>query len=104
MVEKIICPDCGARMKDRRLTHENTCPVGLDLDRVMLMDARYFRMYPKKKFYERELSWGESIEMRPHLTEGDVPGTLNGRVRVYNITPGVRGKEPFDLWIAGGSV
>lgn len=101
MVEKIICPDCGAQMKDRLLTHEQTCPVGLDIDKVMLMDARYFRRFPKKKFYERELSWGEAIEMRPHLMGSDRSGTLSGRMRVHNIVPGVRGKEPFDLWVKG---
>lgn len=101
MVEKIICPDCGARVKGRRLTHENTCPVGLDLDKIALMDARYFRMFPKKKFYVRDLSWGESVEMRPHLIGDDVPGTLNGKMKVHNISPGLRGKELFDLWIKG---
>lgn len=73
--------------------HEATCPLGLDLDRLMERDAKFFVDHPGADSYWRKISRVEALEL--FWTQGvpDMPlSQLHpvGRVLVRQIKPGLR--------------
>jgi hypothetical protein len=84
------CPDCTGAVTDGRLTHDLTCPLGLDLDRACQADARFFTAHPFTKAFWRKIELHEIEELRHAGICPDAPGQAVGRVLVTNIAPGVR--------------
>lgn len=84
------CPDCTATEVDNYLQHDQTCPLGLDLDRTSDADRRFFEDHPGARNYWREIRPSEVAGLRQAGVIPNVPGKAVGRVRVTNIADGIR--------------
>ena len=80
------CPDCNAQFVDRKLTHEDTCPLGAGIDDTCAADARYFLDHPGTQSYRRPMTHAERLEhghMHVHYQD-------SAEVLVTELAPGVR--------------
>lgn len=57
-----FCPDCGAPIKDRRITHEDTCPIYVGIEKVCDEDREYFVKNPGHPCRIREITRAERLE------------------------------------------
>ena len=81
------CPDCGARWRDRELTHAPSCPAGRSLDAVTQDDARWFEDHPGEQTRVRPVTHAEIVEWG-HLDGVQV--FPNAQIVVHQLAPGFR--------------
>lgn len=82
---KTVCPDCGATPVGRRVTHAETCPISVGMDRITASDARYFKRNAKRRKRVRPITWAEQAEVE--MSCGWRP---TGDVTVWQLQPGLR--------------
>lgn len=79
------CPDCGATPVARVVTHAETCPISVGVDRITAADARYFARNAKRRKRARPITWAEQAEAE--MSCGWRP---TGDVTVWQLQPGSR--------------
>jgi hypothetical protein len=84
------CPDCTATEVNKHLQHDQTCPLGLDIDAVCDADRRFFEEHPGTTHFYRPVMASEISEQRVWGLLLDMPGRAVGKVLVTSISPGVR--------------
>lgn len=94
------CPDCGSRVLDQVMEHEPTCPIQQVADASSAADREWFVAHPAATEYWRPLDAGDIDDLRrlnPDWTEGKIVG----RVRVWQLEPGLRARDYGDVrWLS----
>jgi hypothetical protein len=88
----IVCPDCTGTEVEQHLKHDQTCPLGLDIDAITDADRRFFEEHPGTTKFYRPVMASEITEQRMFGQLPDVPGQAVGKVLVTSIGPGVRAR------------
>lgn len=89
----VACPDCSAVADDNRhLTHDETCPLGLAIDKVVDGDRDWFLTHPDAAERHRPIT---PIEKQEYLVFGFSDVQLATHVQVTQIAPGVRRRHPY---------
>jgi hypothetical protein len=85
------CPDCTATEVDHHLQHDQTCPLGLDIDAICDADRRFFEDHPGTDVFYRPIMLSEVDGLRQAgIIPPGIPGKAVGRVRVTSVSPGIR--------------
>lgn len=89
------CGHCTAVADDtRRLLHDDTCPVGRDLDDSSADDRAWFEAHPGQSVRHRPPFWSETLTLAAVLGVDLPPGaTWHGHVTVRQVAPGVRARN-----------
>lgn len=83
------CPDCGAEFDaDLHLSHEQTCPIGIGVDKASAADRRWFRRHRKCVEYKRPATWAEGVDCA--LALGFPGRQLVGTITVRRMGKGAR--------------
>ena len=99
----ISCADCIPDVESHTITHADTCPVSIDIERSTAADARWFEDHPGAPHYYRLATWGEGaqlmlIDEKLRSVPDRVRLTIGGRVRVEQHEPGVRVRSFNDVY------
>jgi hypothetical protein len=84
------CPDCTATEVDNYLEHDQTCPLGVDIDATCDADRRFFEEHPNTTTFYRPVMASEVADLRRVGVIPDVPGQTVGKVLVTSVAPGLR--------------
>lgn len=93
------CPDCGARVTDKALEHEDSCPAALAEDAVSAADRAWFAAHPSAATYRRPITDAEAVALVIAVGLDPLLVTARGRVVVHQVAPGVRTRTYADLWL-----
>jgi hypothetical protein len=99
----VPCPDCSQPMfsVDGGM-HDDTCPHMAAIEEVCAKDRVWFEEHPDAGHYYRQITPPECVELlaiQTGQTEAPPDGRWVGRVKVYLIDEGLRGRSFEDVYL-----
>lgn len=103
MADGTQCPDCSAVFKDNSLTHDPTCPVGLNGDQQLTDDRVWFERHPDADERQRPAFFSERVT---YLEMGGLPPHPLAELyaTVTQLAPGARFKRFSWILPFGGTL